>query len=39
MLDYEGVKAKVTIVGVEAVKDQDATATIGEESLNLTLER
>ena len=39
MLDYEGIEAKLTIVGVEAVKDQDVTATLGEESLNLTLER
>ena len=39
MDNHEGVKAKLSIVGVAAVQDQDVTATLGPEALNLTLER
>jgi|AntAceMinimDraft_5_1070358.scaffolds.fasta_scaffold02556_1 hypothetical protein len=39
MLDYEGLQAKLTIVGVGTVQEQNVTATLDAESLNLTLER
>jgi hypothetical protein len=39
MLDDEGVKAKLSIVGVAAVQEEDVTATVGPDALNLTLER